>query len=176
MPLPCFCSPLQCGLCLSEEAGYPGKAADHRCHIWHNEQTHERLRMSHREKDEGLLYVPASIKSKKTASVICIQNKVSLKRSKKLSNNRQHSFTNCSCCIFNPQPHRVVSPFIPFTLALLFTTKGEGLSIRHMQRKLRDICIAVNNQRADGKQRALKTKQAPSWLRETAGRHESAIL
>lgn len=23
-------------------AGYPGNAANHRCHIWHNEKTHER--------------------------------------------------------------------------------------------------------------------------------------
>lgn len=145
MPLPCSCSPLQCGLCLSEEAGYPGNAANHRCHIWHNEKTHERLRMSRWEKDEVTLHFSASIKSRRTASVICIQNKVSLRRSKGEGNNRQHSFANCSCCVFNQQSRGVAFPFFLFTPALLFTTEEEGLSIQHMQMQLHDICIAVNN-------------------------------
>lgn len=119
MPLPRSCSSLQCGLCLSEEAGYPGNTANHRCHIWHNEKTHERLKMSRWEKDGVTLYFSASIKSIKTASMICIQNKVSLKRSKEEGNNGQHSFANCSCCVFNQQPRRIVFPFLPFSLAAI---------------------------------------------------------
>lgn len=88
MPLPRSCSPLQCGLCLSEEAGYPGNAANPRCHIWHNEKTHERRR----GKGEGTLHFSASIKSKKIASAICIQNKVSLRRSREEGNNSR------GCC------------------------------------------------------------------------------
>lgn len=42
---PGCCSPLQYGLCLSAEAGCPGNAASHRCHIWHNEKTHARLQI-----------------------------------------------------------------------------------------------------------------------------------
>lgn len=38
----------------------------------------------------------ASIKSKKIASVICIRNKVSLKRRKEEGSNSQNSFANCS--------------------------------------------------------------------------------
>lgn len=137
MPLPRSCFPLQCGLCLSEEAGYPGNAANHRCHIWHNEKTQERLEMSRWETDRVTLNFSARIQSKKTVLMICIQNKVSLKISK--DEGRQHSFANCSCCVFNQQPCRF--PFLPFfTPALLFTTEGE-----HMQMQLQDICIAVNN-------------------------------
>lgn len=97
-----------------------------------------------RQKDE----VPLNffqLASKATASVIYMQNKVSLKRSKEQSNYRQHSFANCSCCVFNQQPHRVVFLLIPSTLPPLFTTDGEGLNIKRMQRQLQDICIAVNN-------------------------------
>ena len=74
MPLPRACSPfLQCGLCLSEEAGHPGNAANHRCHIWHNEKTHERLPVSRSEKERATLYFSASIKSKSTPPMICIR-------------------------------------------------------------------------------------------------------
>lgn len=35
--------PLQCGLRMTREAGYPCDAANHRCHIWYNEKTHNGL-------------------------------------------------------------------------------------------------------------------------------------
>lgn len=57
------------GFACQRQAGYPGNAANPRCHIWHNEKTHERLRMSRWEKDG----FSASIKGKNRASVICIR-------------------------------------------------------------------------------------------------------
>lgn len=63
--------------------------------------------------------------SKATASAICIQNKVSLKRSKEQRNNRQHSFANCSCCVFNQQPHRVcVSFYSIYASAIIYNRRG----------------------------------------------------
>lgn len=101
MLLPRSCSPLQCGLCLSEEAGYPGNAANYRCHIWHNESTPASLNESLREREGD---APFFRKSKNTPSMICIR----LKKNKEVGNNR----ANCSCCVFNQQTHRIVFPFL----------------------------------------------------------------
>lgn len=39
----CFCLSFTVwAFCLSQEAGHPCDAANHRCHIWHNEETQER--------------------------------------------------------------------------------------------------------------------------------------
>lgn len=132
MPLPRSCSPLQCGLCLSEEAGYPGNAANHRCHIWHNEKTHERRQISRWEKGEVTLHFSASIKSKKITSVICIQNKVSLKRSKEEGNNSQDCrhllIVQSAVCIQSANLRRCVFFFSFYTNTIMYS---RGLGVKY---------------------------------------------
>lgn len=66
--------------CLSQEAGHPCDAANHRCHVWHNEETQERRL---RRRRGAAAFFQASIQSGGAASVICMHNKVSLKEKSK---------------------------------------------------------------------------------------------
>lgn len=62
---------LQCGLCLSVQAGYPRNAANYRCHIWHNERS---TRASVNEPlGERRGDAPFFISSESTPSRICIR-------------------------------------------------------------------------------------------------------
>lgn len=110
--------PLQCGLRLSWEAGHPRDAANHRCHIWHNEQNTRVSPYQPALKSREVFYSAHAIKP---ALAICIRNKVSLSGS-----TERHSFANCSCCVFIQESHSVVFSPILFMLMLLFTAEEEG--------------------------------------------------
>lgn len=56
------------GFSCHRRQGTPGKAANHRCHIWHNEKTHERLLNEKLRERQGALHFSAGIKSKKKAT------------------------------------------------------------------------------------------------------------
>lgn len=117
LPLPS----LQCGLWLSEEA--PGDAANHRCHIWHNEKTHERLRISRRSEKKQLPGFFFLSRHQKQERAVGDLHEVSSERSKEEGDNR----ANCSCCVFNQRTLRIVLLSLPFSFytgAIIYNRRG----------------------------------------------------